>query len=495
MLVGDSKKPAELRDLRENHTETTVSFTIVADKEKLDEFEASKGGLLAKFKLSTSLTTSNMTLFDLNGRIERFDTPLAIMEAFYAVRLEYYSKRKDNLIRNLEAEKLMLSNKARFVEEVCSGLLVVSNRKRKELLTELKTRGYDLIAKETKKGSDDNESSDNEEETEDAPSVTELAKGYEYLLGMKIWSLTYEKAEQLREQLALKVAELQELQATSPSQIWLKDLAAIETALNERDIAYQNAAANEQRAQKKNQTRQTKIAKAAKKSKDVVVMHDSDDEFMGHANERKRVAEKKPISKATLDLIDQVDEVLSSQLQSNLVVSPPSKKRLYDGSNEVTITALAEKNCAPITKETKKAVLKPNTSTAATNLVKPKPKKITNHTENIEHSETVKVKKAVEKKSKKPVKKQSKTFVGSDDDDESDDFAELVEKKTKKRVKKQNKTFIDSDDEDESDDFEFKEENLNAPPPSRAKRTVRAAANKPKSAPVYSFSDDDDSSF
>ena len=132
MLVGDAKKPAELKDLRENHTETTVSFTLIADKEKIDEFEKSKGGLLAKFKLSGSLTTSNMTLFDKEGKIVRFDTPLHIMEAFYNIRQDYYSKRKANLIRNLEAEKLMLSNKARFVDEVCSGELVVSNRKRKD---------------------------------------------------------------------------------------------------------------------------------------------------------------------------------------------------------------------------------------------------------------------------------------------------------------------------------------------------------------------------
>ena len=54
MLVGDGKKPAEIRDLRENHTETTVSFTITADKENIDKWEAdNKGkGLEGKFKLN-----------------------------------------------------------------------------------------------------------------------------------------------------------------------------------------------------------------------------------------------------------------------------------------------------------------------------------------------------------------------------------------------------------------------------------------------------------
>lgn len=77
----------------------------------------------------------------------------------------------------------MLSNKARFVEEVCSGNLVVSNRKKIELLEDLQARGYDLLDKT--KAHDDNDSSD--DESEDSSSYADLSKGYEYLLGMKLW--------------------------------------------------------------------------------------------------------------------------------------------------------------------------------------------------------------------------------------------------------------------------------------------------------------------
>ena len=43
----------------------------------------------------------------------------------------------------------MLENKARFVEEVCRDELVVSDRKKTELLAELKEAGYDLFPKES----------------------------------------------------------------------------------------------------------------------------------------------------------------------------------------------------------------------------------------------------------------------------------------------------------------------------------------------------------
>jgi DNA topoisomerase-2 len=54
MLVGDKDKKvdSEILDFKENHTDDTVAFTIIAAKEKIDEFEQSKLGLFGKFKLT-----------------------------------------------------------------------------------------------------------------------------------------------------------------------------------------------------------------------------------------------------------------------------------------------------------------------------------------------------------------------------------------------------------------------------------------------------------
>jgi DNA topoisomerase II len=269
LLTGDGKSLPEIKDMKENHTETTVSFTVVADKEKIDEWEKDpKGGLYNKFKLTTSISTTNMTLFDEEARIVRYDTPEDIINTFYNIRLDYYIKRKANLVNNLESEKKMLSNKARFVEEVCAGRLVVNNRKRKDILEDLQKRGYDLSIKEEKKAEpstedDPNESGSEEEET----STGLLAKGYEYLLGMKIWSLTFEKAEQLRNQLDQKVQELEQLLSTDPTTIWFRDLDNVEVALDERDAALHAAEMDERKAQKKNKTHVANKKKVAAKKK------------------------------------------------------------------------------------------------------------------------------------------------------------------------------------------------------------------------------------
>jgi DNA topoisomerase II len=126
MLTGDGKTPPQVKDLKEKYTETTVSFTVVAKKEKIDEWENdAKGGLHNKFQLTASISTTNMTLYDEKARLVRYDTPEDIVNAFYPIPIDYYKKRKANLVKNLESEINALSNKARFVEEVCSGELIV----------------------------------------------------------------------------------------------------------------------------------------------------------------------------------------------------------------------------------------------------------------------------------------------------------------------------------------------------------------------------------
>ena len=424
MITGDGKTPPEIKDMRENHTETSVSFTVIASKENIDEWEKdAKGGLNAKFKLSGSISTSNMTLFDDEARIIRYETPEDIISAFYVIRLDYYNKRKANLLKNLEAEKVVLSNKARFVEEVCSGSLVVNNRKRKDILEDLKVRGYDLIKKEVKQVSEPVDGDGDDSEIEDEETSTgDLAKGYEYLLGMKIWSLTYEKAEQHRAQLEQKISELELLQATEPTTLWLRDLDAVEIALDDRDAALHAAEMDERKAQKKNKSRVASKKIAAKKKKKDEWDSDTESDSNGGAMDvdsdssvvvpkivkppvaRKPTVKKqapvipKPVApilpkkvvvpppplmqkQETLSIDDSSDddmgESLMERMQKKLVVSPPPK--ILPPSDNFKKRPSADAEIKP-KQVVKKALLKqkvvPNeTSMKAVKVSKPAPRK------------------------------------------------------------------------------------------------------------------------
>eukprot|EP00985_Skeletonema_marinoi_P019020 scaffold10767_cov109-Skeletonema_marinoi.AAC.4 len=230
MMTGTDKSPSEIIDFKEHHTDTSVAFTITASKENIDEFEKEKGGLLGKFKLSKAISSTNMTLFDVDGKIHKYNTTVDILRSFFSHRLDFYVKRKDMLLAKMRKELTILSNKERFIEEVCEGDLVVSNRKRAELLSELSEREYDLCPKDEKMISEE-EDGDDDETMEDTSSDSELVKGYEYLLGLKLWTLTFERAEDIRRQKGDKEAEVVALESTSPESIWLSDLDELDTAL------------------------------------------------------------------------------------------------------------------------------------------------------------------------------------------------------------------------------------------------------------------------
>lgn len=232
LITGTDKTPPFIKDFKEYHTDTSVDFLITLSPENMRKAEAE--GLEKKFKLSTTKTTTNMVLFDTNGTLKKYDSVTDILEEFYDLRYECYEKRKDHLLSKIEKELVKLSNQARFVEEVISGLIRVQNVKKDRIVASLKERGYAPIQKEPQKSNNyevptpDENSTEVEATEEDTPDNT--AGGYEYLLAMPIWTLTYERFEKLVANRDDKQRELDDLKATSPSDMWRRDLMTLSEA-------------------------------------------------------------------------------------------------------------------------------------------------------------------------------------------------------------------------------------------------------------------------
>ena len=480
MITGDGKTPPEIKDMKENHTETSVSFTVIASKENIDEWEKdAKGGLYAKFKLTGSISTSNMTLFDEEARIMRYETPEDIISAFFTIRIDYYIKRKANLMKNLEAEKMVLSNKARFVEEVCAGSLVVNNRKRKDILEDLKVRGYDLIKKEVVKqiGETVDKDGDDSDVEDEETSTGDLAKGYEYLLGMKIWSLTFEKAEQHRAQLEQKILELELLQSTEPTTLWLRDLNAVDIALDDRDAALHAAEVDERKAQKKNKSRVAIKKKSTKQKKheewDSDTESDSNEGVMDVDSDSIAVAPKivkppvsrKPAVKKQASATGGTQKHVAQFFPKKVVVPPPIQKQdtfsIDDSSDDDMGESLMERM-------QKKLVVSPP----------PKSKlPIDNSKKRPSFEAEIKPKKVAKKPLLTP---------------KSAEYSNAT-KAVKASKPAQRKKIIDTDSEDDldfpDDDEEEAEMQLRKAPPARARpaRTVVA-----KKSTLYNMSSDDD---
>jgi DNA topoisomerase-2 len=64
---------AIVKDFKENHTDTTVLFTVTLPQDKMAESLQDKGGLVKRFKLESSIATSNMHMFDFSGQIRKFE--------------------------------------------------------------------------------------------------------------------------------------------------------------------------------------------------------------------------------------------------------------------------------------------------------------------------------------------------------------------------------------------------------------------------------------
>jgi len=209
-----NKIPAVIKDYEDMSRDTNVDFTITFVKGKLEELESLKGdhdcnGLEKLLKLYTTNSTTNMHLFDANDTLQKYDKVTDIIDDYYNVRLKLYQNRKENIINNLERELIMLSNKAKYIQENLDGTIDLRKKKKEEVVSMLLTKGYDVIG-------DDND--------------------YKYLVKMPMDSVTEENVERLNKEHGNKKIELESIRAKTTNKMWLEEL----DVLTREYIAYKN---------------------------------------------------------------------------------------------------------------------------------------------------------------------------------------------------------------------------------------------------------------
>lgn len=236
----NSDKSAWIRDMEEQHT-STLRFVVKMTEEEMRKTK--KIGMLERFKLTASVNLSNMVAFDPQGRIRKYEDPNDILKEFYYVRLEFYQKRKDHMSNELQKALVKLSEQARFIKMIIDKQLVISNRKRAELVQTLADHlfvrydksGQPIETTGVKLEEEVEQAEENEEDglfvgaegapAGDAEHVPETVYShYDYLLGMPIWSLTREKYERLLQEKGAKESELNILLGKSAKDLWNEDL-------------------------------------------------------------------------------------------------------------------------------------------------------------------------------------------------------------------------------------------------------------------------------
>eukprot|EP01047_Picozoa_sp_COSAG01_P028229 COSAG01_NODE_1890_length_8979_cov_5.337500_2_plen_1328_part_00 len=282
-----------------NHaSDTKVSYEVKLTAAMMELAE--KLGLEKKFKIQTTITTSNMNVFTADGKIQKFDQPTDIIQSFFDQRLAVYGERKAHILQKVEHELKMLDNKTRFILAVVNEEFKVANRKRDELLANLEEDGYDAMDSKNADATD----AEDEDEAEAAKKQTKKSKcGYDYLLKMPLWNLSKEKVEKLCAEREQKQEEFDQLQATTPADLWRSDLDDLESALAEQNtrMAEEEAEAAKIKAKsskpaKKKPKKKTKTFKVSMDSDNDAPMDDSEDEDWGETKPKKKAA--KPRAKA-----------------------------------------------------------------------------------------------------------------------------------------------------------------------------------------------------
>lgn len=153
-------------------------------------------------KLYTTESTTNMHLFDSQDQLKKYANVRDIVRDYYATRLALYGKRKTHQLAVMAAELRVLSNKARYIQELLDGSIDLRRKRGDELTAMLQTKGYDAVEGDVQ---------------------------YKYLLKLPMDSVSEENVQKLLKEKAQKEADHAALQGTSIEQLWLSDLAELRT--------------------------------------------------------------------------------------------------------------------------------------------------------------------------------------------------------------------------------------------------------------------------
>jgi DNA topoisomerase-2 len=181
-------------------TEVNIHITVVFPKGKLDEIVAVEGGVEKVMKLTTTIKTSNIHMFNGDRKLKKYDNVDQLIDDYFHVRYSAYGKRKDYLIAALSNKAMVLTNKAKYIEYVLMDRVDL-RRKTSEMVNAMLS----------------------------ADAFDRIDGDYKYLVKMPMDSVTNENVDRIRKERDETLRELDALQRMTLEQMWLTELETLET--------------------------------------------------------------------------------------------------------------------------------------------------------------------------------------------------------------------------------------------------------------------------
>ncbi len=194
-----------IKDFVSMCTEVLVHITVQFPKGKLAELESDVdtttgvNGLEKMMKLSTTVSTTNMHMFNSECKLHKYASVAEIIDDFYGVRLATYQKRKNAQIVAMEKKLVKLSNRARYIQETLAGTVDLRKKNAAQVVELLTARKFEP-----------------------------LDGDYKYLVKMPMDSVTQENVDAIMKENAQCAMELEILRKTSLEQMWSQELTQFE---------------------------------------------------------------------------------------------------------------------------------------------------------------------------------------------------------------------------------------------------------------------------
>jgi DNA topoisomerase-2 len=201
--AGKKSAPV-IKDFTSVSTEVSVDIVVTFPKDRLRELETMAedygcNGVHKLLKLTTTVSTTNMHMFDAKLKLHKYDSVEEIIDDFYGMRLNMYQKRKDYLVVDMEKKLVKLSNRARYIQLTLDGTVDL-RRKTAVQVTDLLS-GLKFAA---------------------------LDGDYKYLIKMTMDSVTSENVAAILKEKADTEMQLETLKATTLEKMWLSELQMLE---------------------------------------------------------------------------------------------------------------------------------------------------------------------------------------------------------------------------------------------------------------------------
>ena len=199
------KIPPVIKDFTNVSTEVSIDIVVVLPKGKLAELEAVKdattgvNGIEKLLKLSTTVSTTNMHMFDADCKLHKYVKVEQLIDDFYETRLSMYGKRKANLVKEMEKKLVKLSNRARYILATLDGSVDLRKKTAVQVTALLEGMNFSKI--------DDD---------------------FKYLIKMPMDSVTQENVANILKEKTDTETELAILKATTLEKMWLSELTNLD---------------------------------------------------------------------------------------------------------------------------------------------------------------------------------------------------------------------------------------------------------------------------